>query len=103
MTAFIKENFMWDGMYLMYAGEQGEYTKYYGEGGAKCHPTRLGTAKEMFIARFKYGNYKPYKAWINFICKNFTVEEMAGMYASDDRNINSPVGAMKYKGYKGKI
>jgi len=99
MTAFIKENFEWDGMYLMYTGEQGKDAPRYGQNGEKCHPTRMGTVKAMFIARFKYGNYKPYKAWINFICKNFDVEELANMYETGA----SPVGAMKFKGYKGKI
>jgi hypothetical protein len=70
-TRFNKEDFTWDGMYLMYTGEHTQ-SKYYE---LPCHPTRVGTPRSEFIARFKYGNYKPWKAWVNFIVKNFTVEE----------------------------
>lgn len=91
MTNFTKENFTFDGMYLMYEGDQGELTKYYTE---PCHPTRLGTAKSAFIARFKYGN-KPWKTWINFMVKNFTVEE----YLEGLANGATPVGLMQGKGF----
>ena len=95
MTNFIKDNFHFDGMYLMYEGEQGELTHYYGENGEKCHPTRQDTAKAMFIARFKYGN-KPWKTWVNFIVKNFTVEEY---HAASTGDKGSPVRAMQDKGF----
>ena len=92
MTNFTKENFTFDGMYLMYEGEQGELTHYYGE---DAHPSRVGTAKAMFIARFKYGN-KPWKTWVNFMVKNFTVEEYHAAATSPD---GSPVQAMQSKGF----
>ena len=38
-----------------------------------CHPSWHGLPKPEFIARFKYG-YKPWKAWVNFLVKNVTVE-----------------------------
>jgi len=90
MTAFIKENFRWDGMYLTYEGEQGALTEYYVE---PCHPTRLGTAKSAFIARFKYR--KPWKTFVNFLVKNFTVEE----YLTRMNDGESPQGIMESKGY----
>jgi hypothetical protein len=92
-TRFIKEDFTWDGMYLMYTGEHTQ-SKYYE---LPCHPTRVGTPRSEFIARFKYGNYKPWKAWVNFIVKNFTVEE----YLKLSTDIH-PRGAMEAKGYTGK-
>jgi len=94
MTTFNKDLFQFDGMYLMYAGDQGEFNQYYAE---PCHPSRLGKVKEMFIARFKYGR-KPYKTWINFIVKNFTIEEWATLAAKDGME-SSPVAIMKSKGY----
>ena len=51
--SFHKELFNWDGMYLTYGNNSSD---------------------TVFIARFKYGR-KPYKKWINFLCKNFTVQE----------------------------
>ena len=92
-TRFIKEDFTWDGMYLMYTGEHTQ-SKYYE---LPCHPTRVGTPRSEFIARFKYGNYKPWKAWVNFIVKNFTVEEYLSLSTE-----TSPREAMKSKNYKGK-
>jgi hypothetical protein len=92
-TRFEKELFNWDGMYLTYHGEH-TGSKYYTE---PCHPTRLGTPKHEFIARFKYGNYKPWKAWVNFLVKNATVEEYLRLEEE-----TSPVGAMKALGYQGK-
>jgi hypothetical protein len=93
-TKFQKDMFTWDGMYLMYKGEYSN-SKYIE---LPCHPTRLGLPQAEFIARFKYGNYKPWKAWVNFIVKNFTVEE----YLKLSTEIH-PRGAMEAKGYKGKI
>ncbi|MBT8449166.1 MAG: hypothetical protein KJO69_05725 [Gammaproteobacteria bacterium] len=98
MTSFTKEQFTHDSMYLHYEGDQGSFTTYYEQ---PCHPTREGKAKPMFIARFKYGR-KPFKTWINFICKNFTVEEWAGLMASDTYPLNTPLGAMQSKGYTGR-
>ena len=94
MTTFNKEQFTFDGMYLNYEGDQGEFNQYYTE---PCHPSRLGTVKSMFIARFKYGR-KPYKTWINFISKNFTVEEWATLAGKNGME-SSPVAIMKTKGF----
>ena len=73
MTKFNKEDFTWDGMYLMYRGRHTQSVNME-EAHPNCHPSWIGQPKPEFIARFKYG-YKPYKAWINFLVKNVTVEQ----------------------------
>lgn len=93
MTAFNKEQFSWDGMYLMYEGDQGEHTVRYEDDG-RTHPSRVGTIRPMFIARFKYGS-KPWKTWVNRIAKHYTVEQVAEAYARGD----SPVDLMRATGY----
>ena len=94
-TRFQKDDFTWDGMYLMY---RGRHTNSVNMEIARpnCHPSWIGKPQPEFIARFKYG-YKPYKAWINFIVKNFTVEE----YVQLEKDF-SPRQAMESKGYRGK-
>jgi len=52
--------------------------------------------KPEFIARFKYGR-KPWKAWVNFLVKNVSVEE----YLELAEEIY-PRPAMEKLGYKGK-
>jgi hypothetical protein len=95
MTKFNKEDFTWDGMYLMYAGTyEGQPTM--DQVHPDCHPSWVGKPKPAFIARFKYG-YKPYKAWINFLCKTTAVEDYLELSAE-----SSPKQAMQYLGYKGK-
>ena len=95
MTAFTKEDFTWDGMYLMY---RGRHTQSVNMEVARptCHPSWHGLPKPEFIARFKYG-YKPWKAWVNFLVKNTTVEEYLALEKAEH-----PAGAMKALGYKGK-
>jgi len=73
MTAFVKENFEWDGMYLMYNGPY-EGSKTMDEVHPDCHPSWVGKMKPAFIARFKYGS-KPWKSWVNHLVKHSTVEE----------------------------
>jgi hypothetical protein len=90
MTAFNKDDFSWDGMYLMYKGEHDLSTYYMGD----VHPSRVGTVREDFIARFKYGS-KPYKSLINFLVKNFTVEEYVNLQRNEDM---SPVAICESKG-----
>ena len=70
--SFHKELFNWDGMYLTYGNNSSD---------------------SVFIARFKYGK-KPYKKWITFLCKNFTVQEY--LNASNE---TSPLKAIEDKGY----
>jgi hypothetical protein len=110
MTAFVKENFSWDGMYLMYKGEF-DGAKLMTDVHPDCHPSWKGMLKPAFVARFKYG-YKPWKAWVNFLVKNATVEKY--MELADHNNkvfsekygyevCGSPVQAMEQLGYKGKV
>jgi hypothetical protein len=97
MTAFTKEQFTWDGMYLMYGGEY-PGAPLMNEVHPNCHPSWIGKVKPSFIARFKYGPYKPWKAWVNFLTKNVSVETYLKL-AGD----TSPVDAMRELGYRGKI
>ena len=73
-TYFQKEQFSWDGMYLTY-GENRD-----------------------FIARFKYGR-KPYKTWINFLVKHFTVEEYLNRIDHKNPNHVGPLTALESKGF----
>ena len=95
MTIFDKEKFTFDGSFLMY---EGSYvgSKNMDEIHPDCHPSWVGKMKPAFIARFKYGS-KPWKSWVNFIVKNFTVKEYLSL--SEE---TSPRDAMQSKGYKGK-
>ena len=70
--SFHKELFNWDGMYLTYGNNSSD---------------------TVFIARFKYGK-KPYKRWINFLFKNFTVQEYLNAATE-----TSPLKAIEDKGY----
>jgi hypothetical protein len=107
MTAFNKEDFTWDGMYLMYRGRHTNSVNME-EANPNCHPSWVGEPKPEFIARFKYGS-KPYKSWINFLVKNATVEQYLEL--SDHQNkfysekygyevSGSPVAAMEMLGFK---
>ena len=69
---FHKELFTYSGGYLMYGNNLND---------------------QVFIARFKYGA-KPYRKWINFLCKNFTVAEYL-----EAAEATSPKEAMESKGY----
>ena len=82
MTRFNKENFEWDGMYLMYNGPYNG-SKTMDEVHPNCHPSWVGKMKPAFIARFKYGS-KPWKSWANFLVKNATIEKYIEL--SDHRN-----------------
>jgi hypothetical protein len=69
---FHKELFTYSGGYLMYGNNLND---------------------QVFIARFKYGA-KPYRKWINFLCKNFTVAEYL-----EAAEATSPREAIESKGY----
>jgi hypothetical protein len=93
MTAFVKENFTWDGMYLMYQGAF-EGSRTMEEVSPNCHPSWHGRTERTFIARFKYGS-KPWKSWVNYLVKTSTVEE----YRELSEN-STPVQAMETLGFK---
>ena len=68
---FHKDLFNYSGGYLMYGNN---------------------VQDQVFIARFKYT--KNYRAWINFLCKNFTVAEY--LQLADE---TSPREAIESKGF----
>lgn len=72
--SFQKEKFVWDGMFLTYGDNRD------------------------FIARFKYGR-KPYKTWINFLVKNFTVEEYLRLIDHKNPEHVAPLTALETKGF----
>ena len=97
MTKFVKEEFNWDGMYLMYEGNF-EGARMMMDVRPDAHPSWEGKLMPAFVARFKYcGRYKPWKTWVNFLVKNATVEEY--MKLAEE---TSPRAAMETLGYNGK-
>jgi len=52
---------------------------------------------QVFIARFKHGP-KNYRKWINFLCKNFTVESYL-----QDADKTSPREAVEARGFVDEI
>lgn len=96
-TPFQKDQFRWDGMYLHYEGRHNN-SKTFDELYPDCHPSNIGRIKPEFIARFKYGR-KPYKTWINFLVKNFTVEEYLAKIDLQNPNRVAPLHALETKGF----
>lgn len=96
MTPFVKEEFVWDGMYLMYRGRHTKSVNYE-VARPDCHPSWVGKPKPEFIARFKYGR-KPWKSWVNFLVKNNVSVEKYLELAEEFY----PKPAMAILGYKGK-
>jgi hypothetical protein len=94
-TKFDKEQFTWDGMYLMYRGEY-PGAPLMNEVHPNCHPSWIGKVKPSFIARFKYGA-KPWKSWVNCLVDNYTVEE----YLKVSQEL-SPLQAVQAVGYAGR-
>lgn len=73
---FKKENFNYDGMYLMYNLKPGQH---YGN--------------NEFVARFKYQKYAG--AFKNFLIKNFTTDEYFSRYNAGE----SPLDILESKGF----
>ena len=94
-TKFIKEEFTWDGMYLMYRGEF-PGAPLMNEVHPNCHPSWIGKVKPNFIARFKYGS-KPWKSYVNCLVDNYTVED----YLKVSKE-TSPLEAVQRVGYSGR-
>lgn len=92
-TPFTKENFSWDGMYLMYQGAF-EGSRTMEQVSPNCHPSWHGMPERTFIARFKYGS-KPWKSWVNYLVKTTTVEEYIKLSQE-----TSPMTAMETLGFK---
>ncbi|MGY8864364.1 MAG: hypothetical protein ACKVJK_01915 [Methylophagaceae bacterium] len=94
MTKFDKEQFTWDGMYLMYRGRHSQSVNME-VARPGCHPSWNGLPQPSFIARFKYGS-KPWKSWVKAIIENYTVEE----YLAEVKS-SSPLEAVNKVGYSG--
>jgi len=95
MTSFDKELFNYHGGYLTYTGKH-TLSKNFEEvyNVERLHPSNVGRHVDTFIARFKY-NQRPWKKWVNFICKNFTCEEWVTLAESG----MSPSEIIESKGY----
>lgn len=89
MTAFDKTQFEYFGGYLNYHGPY-ETAEYY-EDGPSVHPTRVGTQKHLFIARFKHGGPFTKAKVMKKIMQTFTVEE----YAQLMKDGGAPVSILK--------
>lgn len=95
MTSFDKELFNYHGGYLTYTGKH-TLSKNFEEvyNVERLHPDNVGRHVDTFIARFKY-NQRPWKKWVNFICKNFTCEEWVNLVESG----MTPSEIIESKGY----
>ena len=102
MANFKREDFNYHGGYLMYSGDAGKCNEYYPNDDS-VHPTRKGTKKELFVARFKYsGNDKG--RFLTFLINNFTPEEFFTAVNSPNPNNPwsnpfSPAPVLAAKGY----
>lgn len=100
MSKFNREDFSYHGGYLMYEGDAGRFNEYYGD---DAHPTRVGSRKSLFVARFKYSSADKGR-FLTFLIKNFSVEEFfAAVNAPNPNNPwnnpFSPAPVLAAKGY----
>ena len=72
MTRFNKADFSYHGGYLMYNGAH--TTAEFYQAGVNVHPTRVGTQKSLFVARFKYKGPVTKAKFLAELIKNHTVE-----------------------------
>lgn len=87
MTNFAKDSFSYHGGFLMYTGDYAGRPTY--EAGPNVHPTRVGTGKDLFIARFKYSRSPFTKAqFVKELMKNHTVESYAAALAAGESPLN---------------
>jgi len=89
MTKFDKTQFSYHGGYLMYHGPY-ETAECYGEG-PTVHPSRVGTRKPLFIARFKYRGAFTKARVQKKIMQLFSVER----YAKLMKDGGTPLGILK--------
>ena len=89
MTKFNKDDFSYFGGYLNYLGDY-EGAEYY-EDGPNVHPSRVGTRKPLFIARFKHGGPFTKAKTMKKIMQLFSVEQ----YAKLMKEGNTPLGIIK--------
>lgn len=78
---FIKERFGYHGGYLTY-----QATMVHGvnphTGEAYSHPDY---SKAIFIARFKYAMTRSKTSYLNFLIKNFTIEQFTALTAANEK------------------
>jgi ribosomal protein L31 len=95
MTQFKKEEFTWDGEYLMYCGAW-DGAKLMMDVDPDAHPSWEGKLKPTFVARFKY--HKRDKArFLKFLIANFTCEEYFGHM---EKYNMGPIEVLRGKGYE---
>jgi hypothetical protein len=81
MTQFNKADFSYHGGYLMYDGAH--TTAEFYQAGTNVHPSRVGTQKSLFIARFKYNGPVTKAKFLAELIKNHTVEGYVDAMKSD--------------------
>jgi hypothetical protein len=91
MTTFSKEHFSYSGGFLMYTGDYSGRPVW--EDRAGIHPTRVGTPKDLFIARFKYRGPITKAIFMKELLKNHTVESYAAALDSG----KSPLDVLRQK------
>jgi len=92
-TKFNRDDFEYSGGYLMYEGDCGDFAQYY-DNSESTHPTRRGTQRSRFIARFKYSG-RDKARFLSFLIKNFSVEQYFAAYDAK----HSPATILEAKGY----
>lgn len=102
MNKFNKDDFSYSGGYLMFHGDAGTENQYYGHE-ENIHPTRRGTRKELFVARFKYSSADKGR-FLTFLIKNFTPEQFFKAVNTPNPsnpwgNPFSPAPVLEAKGY----
>ena len=90
MTNFDKTKFSYHGGFLMYQGDYEGRPVYEDKPGV--HPSRVGTGKDLFIARFKYSGPITKAQFVKELVANHTVEDYA--IAS---TTNTPLDILKDK------
>lgn len=100
MSKFNRDDFSYHGGYLMFSGDAGKYNEYYGD---DAHPTRVGSRKELFVARFKYSSADKGR-FLTFLINNFTVEEFFAAASAPNptnpwNNPFSPAPILAARGY----
>jgi len=95
MTQFKKENFTFDGEYLMYNGDFAG-AKMMMEVHPDAHASWEGKLKPEFVARFKY-NKRDRASFTKFLIANFTCEEYFFLMKSFNL---APMEVLRGKGYE---
>jgi len=90
MTQFNKADFSYHGGYLMYTGDYAGRPVYEDKPGT--HPSRVGTGRDLFIARFKYSSSAITKAQFQKeLINSFTVEQ----YVEACNNGSAPLEVLR--------